>query len=105
MIDKASTLVVKVGSSLVTNEGRGLDAAAIAGLAAQVAQLGRMGKRTIVVSSGAIAEGMQRLGWSKRPHAMHELQEAMGDHQGTVRAWVGCTEAEFVAAVGARLDT
>jgi hypothetical protein len=37
--------------------------------------------------------------------AMRELQEAMGDHQGTVRAWVGCTEAEFVAAVGARLDT
>jgi len=37
--------------------------------------------------------------------AMHELQEAMGDHQGTVREWVGCTEAEFIAAVGARLDT
>jgi len=76
MIDKATTLVVKVGSSLVTNEGRGVDPAAIARLAEQVAALGKMGKQTILVSSGAIAEGMQRLGWKKRPHAMHELQAA-----------------------------
>jgi glutamate 5-kinase len=76
MIDKASTLVVKVGSSLVTNEGRGVDPVAIARLAEQIAGLGKLGKQTILVSSGAIAEGMQRLGWSKRPHAMHELQAA-----------------------------
>ena len=76
MIDKASTLVVKVGSSLVTNEGRGVDTAAIARLAAQIAALGKMGKQVILVSSGAIAEGMLRLGWTKRPHAMHELQAA-----------------------------
>jgi glutamate 5-kinase len=76
MIDKAITLIVKVGSSLVTNEGRGVDTAAIARLAAQIATLGEMGRQTILVSSGAIAEGMQRLGWSKRPHAMHELQAA-----------------------------
>jgi glutamate 5-kinase len=76
MIDKATTLVVKVGSSLVTNEGRGVDAAAIARLAEQIAGLGKLGRQTILVSSGAIAEGMQRLGWSKRPHAMHELQAA-----------------------------
>src|SRR6185503_1503510 len=73
---QARTLVVKVGSSLVTNEGRGLDAAAIARWAAQVAELRRLGKRILLVSSGAIAEGMQRLGWARRPHAMHQLQAA-----------------------------
>ena len=75
-VAEASTLVIKVGSSLVTNEGRGLDAAAIARWAAQVAALRKLGKQCILVSSGAIAEGMQRLGWSKRPHAMNELQAA-----------------------------
>ena len=72
----ATTLVIKVGSSLVTNEGRGLDVAAIARWAAQVAELRKLGKQCLLVSSGAIAEGMQRLGWSKRPHAMNELQAA-----------------------------
>jgi len=76
MIPQAKTLVVKVGSSLVTNEGRGLDTAAIGGLAGQVAELRRLGKSAIIVSSGAIAEGMQRLGWARRPHPMHELQAA-----------------------------
>jgi glutamate 5-kinase len=72
----AKTLVVKVGSSLVTAEGRGLDAAAIARWAAQIARLRADGRQVVLVSSGAIAEGMQRLGWSRRPHAMHELQAA-----------------------------
>jgi glutamate 5-kinase len=72
----ARTLVVKVGSSLVTNQGRGLDTEAIAGWAAQVAQLVQMGRRVILVSSGAIAAGMQRLGWTRRPQTMHELQAA-----------------------------
>src|SRR5687767_3951701 len=76
MIEQAKTLVVKVGSSLVTNEGRGLDVSAIARLAAQVSELQKSGRKTVLVSSGAIAESMQRLGWSKRPHAMHELQAA-----------------------------
>jgi glutamate 5-kinase len=75
-LDEAKTVVVKVGSSLVTNEGKGLDTAAVARWAEQVAQLGKLGKRVILVSSGAIAEGMQRLGWVHRPHAMHELQAA-----------------------------
>jgi glutamate 5-kinase len=68
--------VIKVGSSLVTNDGRGLDAAAIARWAAQIAQLRTLGKRCVMVSSGAIAEGVQRLGWTKRPSAIHELQAA-----------------------------
>ena len=72
----ARTVVVKVGSSLVTNEGKGLDVSAIARWAAQVAELRKLGKRVILVSSGAIAEGMQRLGWKRRPHAIHELQAA-----------------------------
>jgi glutamate 5-kinase len=76
LIEQAKTLVVKVGSSLVTNEGRGLDAAAIGRWAAQVAKIHAQGKKVVLVSSGAIAEGMQRLGWSRRPHAMHELQAA-----------------------------
>jgi glutamate 5-kinase len=72
----ARTLVVKVGSSLVTNDGRGLDTSAIARWAAQIAQLRVQGKRCVLVSSGAIAEGVQRLGWTRRPHALHQLQAA-----------------------------
>ena len=64
------------GSSLVTNQGEGLDLAAIGRWVAQIARTGATGKEAVLVSSGAIAEGMQRLGWKKRPHAMHELQAA-----------------------------
>jgi len=71
---EAKRFVVKVGSALVTNNGEGLDIAAIEEWARQVAEL-RKGKREVViVSSGAIACGMQRLGWKKRPHSVHELQ-------------------------------
>ena len=91
MIRDARTLVVKVGSSLVTNEGRGLDAAAIGRWAAQVAQLNQMGKKAVLVSSGAIAEGMQRLGWTRRPHAMHELQAAAAVGQmGLAQCYESC---------------
>jgi len=76
LLKSAQRLVVKVGSSLVTNQGQGLDQAAIARWAAQIAQLRTRSKEVVLVSSGAIAEGMQRLGWTKRPHAMHELQAA-----------------------------
>ena len=87
-IADAGTLVIKVGSTLVTNEGRGLDTAAIARWAAQIAQLRALGKRCVLVSSGAIAEGMQRLGWTKRPSAMHELQAAAAVGQmGLVQAY------------------
>ncbi len=72
----ARRIVVKVGSSLVTNDGRGLDHAAIADWARQIVALKREGKEVVLVSSGAIAEGMQRLGWSKRPSAVHEQQAA-----------------------------
>ena len=87
----AKTLVVKVGSSLVTNDGRGLDVEAIARWAAQIARLHKLGKHTVLVSSGAIAEGMQRLGWSRRPHAVHELQAAAAVGQmGLVQCYESC---------------
>ncbi len=90
-IATARTLVVKVGSALVTNEGRGLDVAAIARWAAQIAQLRALGRRCVVVSSGAIAEGLQRLGWTRRPHALHELQAAAAVGQmGLVQAYETC---------------
>lgn len=72
----AKRIVIKVGSSLVTDEGRGLDEAAIGEWCRQMALLVRSGREVIMVSSGAIAEGMKRLGWVKRPHAIHELQAA-----------------------------
>ena len=76
VIQKAKRIVVKVGSSLVTNEGRGLDAVAIGDWCAQLAMLVKDGREVIMVSSGAIAEGMKRLNWSVRPKAIHELQAA-----------------------------
>ena len=77
----ARRIVIKVGSSLVTNEGRGLDEAAIGEWCRQMAQLvagvhGQPGREVIMVSSGAIAEGMKRLGWRTRPHEIHALQAA-----------------------------
>ena len=76
VVASATRLVAKVGSSLVTNEGRGLDKAAVAHWAGQIATLRRQGRQVVLVSSGAIAEGMARLGWARRPAVMHELQAA-----------------------------
>ena len=72
----ARRIVVKVGSSLVTDEGRGLDEGAIGEWSRQLAALAREGREVIMVSSGAIAEGMKRLGWRTRPREVHELQAA-----------------------------
>jgi len=72
----AARLVVKVGSSLVTDEGRGIDHAAVARWAGEIAHITHAGKCVVLVSSGAIAEGMRRLGWSTRPRAIHDLQAA-----------------------------
>lgn len=72
----ARRIVVKVGSSLVTNEGRGLDEQAIGEWCRQLAALMRDGREVVMVSSGAIAEGMKRLGWRTRPREVHELQAA-----------------------------
>lgn len=76
VLRQARRIVVKVGSSLVTNEGRGLDEHAIEEWSRQIAALVRDGREVIMVSSGAIAEGMKRLGWTRRPKEIHELQAA-----------------------------
>jgi glutamate 5-kinase len=88
VVAAARRLVVKVGSSLVTSNGRGIDHAAVARWAEEIAALRRAGKEVVLVSSGAIAEGMQRLGWTERPAAMHELQAAAAVGQmGLVQAY------------------
>jgi glutamate 5-kinase len=73
---EARRIVVKVGSSLVTNDGRGLDERAIGEWSRQLAALAGEGREVIMVSSGAIAEGMKRLGWTVRPQELNELQAA-----------------------------
>ena len=91
----AKRVVVKIGSSLLTNAGAGLDRAAIADWVRQIAQLRKRGIAVLVVSSGAIAEGMKRLGWSKRPHAVNELQAAAAVGQmGLVQMWESCFAEE-----------
>ncbi|WP_047550790.1 glutamate 5-kinase [Methylotenera sp. G11] len=87
----AKVIVVKVGSSLVTNDGHGLDQKAIAGWAVQIAALVQQGKQIVLVSSGAVAEGVQRLGWKKRPTAVNELQAAAAVGQmGLVQMYESC---------------
>jgi glutamate 5-kinase len=76
VVRSAQRWVVKIGSSLVTDGGKGIDPEAIARWAAQIATLRAQGREVILVSSGAIAEGMKRLGWVSRPHEIHELQAA-----------------------------
>jgi glutamate 5-kinase len=73
---QARRIVVKVGSTLVTDEGRGIDAAAIGNWCRQLAALAAQGRELVMVSSGAIAEGMKRLGMRTRPKELHELQAA-----------------------------
>jgi glutamate 5-kinase len=91
VLQNAKRLVVKVGSSLVTDQGRGLDLAALTRWAEQVARLRQDGREVVLVSSGAIAAGMQRLGWDKRPHALHELQAAAAVGQmSLVQAYESC---------------
>lgn len=84
----AQRWVIKVGSSLVTADGAGLDLAATSAWASQIAQLRSAGCEVVLVSSGSIAEGMSRLGWKKRPEAVHELQAAAAVGQmGLVQAY------------------
>jgi glutamate 5-kinase len=96
LLTDAKCLVIKVGSSLVTNNGEGLDQAAIAAWAEQIAQLvrpvdGIEARQVVLVSSGAVAEGMQRLGWKKRPTAVNELQAAAAVGQmGLVQMYESC---------------
>ncbi|PKO34185.1 MAG: glutamate 5-kinase [Betaproteobacteria bacterium HGW-Betaproteobacteria-7] len=72
----AKRLVVKVGSALVTNNGAGLDLQAIGDWARQIHAVRQQGKQVVLVSSGAVACGVQRLGWGRRPKTVHEKQAA-----------------------------
>jgi glutamate 5-kinase len=88
LLSSAQRIIVKVGSSLVTNDGQGLDHNALCNWAQQIALLRQQGKQVVLVSSGAIAQGMQRLGWFKRPTHITELQAAAAVGQvGLVQAY------------------
>jgi glutamate 5-kinase len=94
-VKSARRIVVKVGSSLVTNDGKGLDRAAISQWAEQIAQLRKMGKEVVLVSSGAVAEGMQRLGLDTRPVLMNLLQACAAVGQmGLVQMYETCFRAQ-----------
>lgn len=83
--------VVKIGSALLTAEGQGLDREALAGWVRQMADWLEQGNQLVLVSSGAVAEGMCRMGWNKRPDTLHELQAAAAIGQmGLVQAWESC---------------
>lgn len=76
LLSQSKRLVVKIGSSLITRDGQGLDEVAIKSWAEQISTLIEDDRKIILVSSGSVAEGMVRLGWNTRPHALHELQAA-----------------------------
>lgn len=89
---QARRLVIKIGSALLTNDGRGLDVAALGLWVDQIAELIEDGVEVVVVSSGSVAKGMSRLGWTVRPEQLHELQAAAAVGQmGLVQTW----EAQF----------
>jgi glutamate 5-kinase len=95
VIAQARRLVVKIGSSLIARSsegtGGGLDLEALARFAADIAAVKNAGREVVLVSSGAVACGMQRLGWTRRPHAIHELQAAAAIGQmGLVQAYETC---------------
>jgi glutamate 5-kinase len=93
-LGEARRWVVKIGSALITRDGQGLNRQAIGGWAQQIAALREQGKELVLVSSGAVAEGMGRLGWHRRPHALHELQAAAAVGQmGLIQAY----ESHFLA--------
>jgi glutamate 5-kinase len=83
--------VIKIGSALLTDEGRGLDMAAIAGWVAQIAALRKQHTEVVLVSSGAVAEGMKRLNWSERPTEVYKLQAAAAVGQmGMIQTYESC---------------
>lgn len=83
--------VIKIGSSLITNDGQGLNREAIQSWAQQIANLRTAGKEILLVSSGAVAEGMARIGWQQRPHALHDLQAAAALGQmGLIQQFESC---------------
>lgn len=98
-LSRARTWVIKIGSSLLTNNGLGLDHGAMARWAGQVMALRQQGCRVVLVSSGAVAEGVTRLGLKSRPRAVHLQQAAAAVGQmGLVQAWESCFKQHGVHA-------
>ena len=80
--------VIKIGSALLTNDGKGLDCDLMQAWVDHMVALQAQGIQVVIVSSGAVAEGMTRLGWRQRPSSIHELQAAAAVGQmGLVQAW------------------
>ncbi len=89
----AQRWVIKIGSAMITNDGRGLDNFSIDAWVMQMAELHQAGREVLLVTSGAVAEGMRRLGWSQRPTALADLQAAAAVGQmGLVQAWESAFE-------------
>lgn len=96
-VGESKRWVIKIGSSLITNDGRGLNTTAIQSWAQQVSALRAAGKEIVLVSSGAVAEGMARIGWKKRPHALHELQAAAALGQmGLIQQFESCFKQQNI---------
>ena len=80
--------VIKIGSALLTNDGRGLNRDGMQSWVDQIAALLAQGHEVVLVSSGSVAEGMTRLGWKTRPEEVHKLQAAAAVGQmGLVQAY------------------
>lgn len=85
--------VIKIGSALLTKPGEGLDVDRIRWLSGEIAELRSQGKEIVLVTSGSVAAGMQRLGWRRRPHALHQLQAAASVGQmGLIHAYATACE-------------
>lgn len=90
-LESARRWVVKIGSALITGDGKGLDRDRLRHWVDQIADLIEAGHEVVLVSSGAVAEGLKRMSWNRRPGNLHELQAAAAVGQmGLVQAWESC---------------
>ena len=97
--DQVRKIVVKIGSALLTERGTGLVLSRIAAIAAQLTHVLEQDCQVVLVSSGAVAEGCNRLGWSSRPDTVHELQAAAAVGQiGLAEAWEGALKKHGTGA-------
>jgi len=86
--NRTKRIVIKIGSSLITANGKGLDFERLKSWTRQISEIKTMGHEVVIVSSGAVAEGMLRLGWNTRPSMIHDLQAAAAVGQmGLIRAY------------------
>ncbi|MCC7515900.1 MAG: glutamate 5-kinase [Pseudomonadales bacterium] len=104
-IQEAKRWVIKIGSAVLTDDGRGLDRNSIQHWVEQIVELRQRGVEIVLVSSGAVAEGMSRLGWKNRPEALHELQAAAAIGQmGLVQAYESCFQQYGIHTAQILLD-